>query len=136
MMKIYQQAQSIVREYFGFIGDRLAEVEADRICGSWVHTDGIYALMVRKCDKGYSAMLCNNSPLFKTIAGEFQVAAVEGTLFIVSEATDCADTVSYNPRRELLHFGRYGEFQPEETVLRHAAADQMFAMVPDDYGIE
>ena len=136
MVRICQQAQDIVKEYFDFIGARLAEAEADKICGSWVKTGGLYMLLIRKCDQGYSAMLCNNSPLLKTIAGEFQIVAVDGMLSIMDDVADCDDSVSYNARRHMLHFGRFGEFLPEETVIRNAAADQALAMVPDDYSIE
>lgn len=55
MVRICQQAQDIVKEYFDFIGARLAEAEADKICGSWVQTGGLYMLLIRKCDQGYSA---------------------------------------------------------------------------------
>lgn len=119
LLRKFGQVQNIIREFDIYLRTVQAENEADRICGSWVGQDGNYCLTIRKCGEGYSAMLCDNTRLYKVIVREVMLH-VSGVMIIIPGQSDdeTPQTVFYQSRQNRLRFGEYGVFEAEEAVLR------------------
>ena len=119
LLRKFGQVQSIIREFDAYLRTVQAENEADRICGSWVGLNGNYCPTIRKCGEGYSAMLCDNTRLYKVIVREVVLHVSGGMIIVPGQSDDeTPQTVFYQSRQNRLRFGEYGVFESEEAVLR------------------
>lgn len=105
------------------------EVCDDGICGSWVARQGNRTLLIRKSGKGYRAVLCDTSRLYKVIEREFDVVIYRGKLCL----SHCGvalqgEYVLLNQTSTELTFGSYGVFDTEESSLAYPAYDDWAVM--------
>lgn len=72
--------------------------------------------MIRKVSDEYRAVLCDNSSLFKVIAKDFIVKPC-GDILILTERGEFLSEEYVTVTDEVLDFGSYGKFDPEELTL-------------------
>lgn len=97
----------------------LAEVSQSIFCGSWIATEGATSLLVRREEKGYRLLLCDNTHCYKTIVADLR-AEGRGRRLLLEDGDEATLT-----SEGLLHCGRYGTFRTEESLLRQELQYEM-----------
>lgn len=113
----------------GMIESYAREVVNDGICGSWIARQGNRTLLIRKAGKGYRAVLCDTSRLYKVIEREFDVMTYRGKLCLSHYGVALhGEYVSPSQTLTELSFGSYGIFDTEESSLAYPAYDDWAIM--------
>mgnify|MGYP001025249443 CR=1 FL=1 len=98
----------------------LAEVSQSALCGSWIATEGMTSLLVRREEEGYRLLLCDNTHCYKVVIADMR-AIGRGYRLILEDEGDEVTLTSEG----LLHCGRYGTFRTEESLLQQELQHEM-----------
>ncbi len=101
------------------IADMEEQLDADRICGSWLSTENQLSAVIRRLGPGtWRAVIFDHSLCYKRIAQEALVSLRRHRLYL---GPDDGNRVVYDAASDTLTVGCYGRFAPEDTVVRPEA---------------
>lgn len=96
------------------LADMEEQLDADRICGSWLATEGQLSVIVRRLGPGtWRAVVFDHTLCYKRVVQEAVITLRRHRLWLGS---DDGNRVIYDAVSDTLTIGCYGRFAPEDTV--------------------
>ena len=96
------------------LADMEEQLDADRICGSWLATEGQLSVIVRRLGPGtWRAVVFDHTLCYKRVVQEGLVTLRRHRLWL---GADGGNQVIYDAASDTLTIGCYGRFAPEDTV--------------------
>ena len=96
------------------LADMEEQLDADRICGSWLSTEGQLSAVVRRLGLGlWRAVVFDHALCYKRVVQEGLVTMRRHRLWL---GADDSNRVIYDAASDTLTIGCYGSFAPEDTV--------------------
>lgn len=103
------------------IADLEQQLDADRICGSWLSTENQLSAVIRRLGHGiWRAVIFDHSLCYKRVVQETVVTLRRHRLYLGS---DDGNRIVYDAGSDMLTVGCYGRFEPEDTIVRSEADD-------------
>ena len=101
------------------LADMEEQLDADRICGSWLSTEGQLSVIVRRVGPGmWRAVIFDHTLCYKRVVQEGLVTLRRHRLYF---GTDDGNRVLYDAASDTLTIGCYGRFVPEDSIVRQPA---------------
>ena len=99
------------------LADMEEQLDADRICGSWLATEGQLSVIVRRLGPGtWRAVVFDHTLCYKRVVQEAVITLRRHRLWL---GADDGNRVIYDAVSDTLTIGCYGRFAPEDTVAVH-----------------
>ena len=99
------------------LADLREQLDADRICGSWLATEGQLSVIVRRLGPGtWRAVVFDHTLCYKRVVQEAVITLRRHRLW---RGADDGNRVIYDAVSDTLTIGCYGRFAPEDTVAVH-----------------
>lgn len=96
------------------LADMEEQLDADRICGSWLATEGQLSVIVRRLGPGtWRAVVFDHTLCYKRVVQEAVITLRRHRLWL---GADDGNRVIYDAVSDTLTIGCYGRFAPEDTV--------------------
>lgn len=96
------------------LADMEEQLDADRICGSWLATEGQLSVIVRRLGSGtWRAVVFDHTLCYKRVVQEAVITLRRHRLWL---GADDGNRVIYDVVSDTLTIGCYGRFAPEDTV--------------------
>lgn len=109
------------------IADLEEQLDADRICGSWLSTENRLSAVIRRLGSGmWRAVVYDHALCYKRVVQEGLVTLRRHRLWL---GTDEGSRIVYDAASDTLTIGCYGRFVAEDTIA--APGDE--AIPADEY---
>lgn len=96
------------------LADMEEQLDADRICGSWLSTEGQLSVIVRCIGPGmWRVVIFDHTLCYKRVVQEGLVTLRRHRLWL---GADDNNRIIYDATSDTLTIGCYGRFAPEDTV--------------------
>lgn len=103
------------------IADLEQQLDADRICGSWLSTENQLSAVIRRLGpRTWRAVIFDSSLCYKRVAQEAVVTLRRHRLYL---GPDEGNRVVYDAASDMLTIGCYGRFVSEDAIARSEADD-------------
>ena len=99
------------------LADMEEQLDADRICGLWLATEGQLSVIVRRLGPGtWRTVVFDHTLCYKRVVQEAVIPLRRHRLWL---GADDGNRVIYDAVSDTLTIGCYGRFAPEDTVAVH-----------------
>ena len=96
------------------IVDLEEQLDADRICGSWLSTENRLSAVIRRLGPGmWRAVIFDHTLCYKRVVQEAVITLRRHRLWL---GDDDGNRIIYDATSDTLTIGCYGSFAPEDTV--------------------
>ena len=110
----FQQEIKTRTEVIRTLADLREQLDADRICGSWLSTEGQLSVIVRRIGPGmWRVVIFDHTLCYKRVVQEGLVTLRRHRLRL---GADDNNRIIYDATSDTLTIGCYGRFAPEDTV--------------------
>lgn len=101
------------------------QLGCDRICGSWLSSEGTLTASIRLVGMGtYRMLIYNNTLCYKRLVQDTIITLRRHRLLFGQEADEGVNRVQYNAAEDRLTLGCYGSFVPEDATYPFVECEQ------------